>query len=371
MPGIFKIILTCIVLCQFLGISTAHGQLLKDSTTLKLVRKDVDCIYNQQFTQANDIYHKISKVYAGHPVLFLLKGIITYWENYPLLATSPARVSFEEDLRQCIRLSGKNRNPEYEAEYLLTNLCARGMLLKFYDDNELTLEVIPLTSSTYKYLRHSFDLSNVCTDLQYYTGAYNYYREAYPRIYPIYKPLELLFPPGNMEMGLKQLQNAAINGVMLRAESYFLLSWIYLTYENKYPLAMFYDKSLHELYPDNPACLASYIKNLMLMKNYDEAEKLIITSLKETKNRYYQAQLFIFDGILQEKKYHDLNLAQQNYWLGMSRMSLFGAFGNEYVAYGYFGLSRLSYLKGEKTTGRKFRGKAMRLAVSRKINFDN
>src|ERR1035437_3023581 len=368
MTGRFKIIMICLYLSAFTGTSTSSAQLLKDSTALSLVRKDVDCIYNQQFTEANEIYLKIRKSYPGHPVLYLLKGILVYWENYPLLAASPARASFEEDMRQCIRISGMNSNPDYEAEYLLTNLCARGMLLKYYADNDLTFEVIPLTTGTYKYLRHSFDLSNNCMDLQYYTGAYNYYREAYPKVYPVYRPMALLFPAGNMETGLKQLQNTAINAVVLRAEAYFLLSWIYLNYENKYPLAMYYCKSLHELYPDNMVCLATYIKNLLLLKNYDEAERQIYAFRKDSKNKYYQAQLIIFKGILLEKKYHDMNLAQQNYTLGISRISLFGAYGNEYAAYGYFGLSRMSDLKGEKNEGKKFRGKAMRLAVSRKIN---
>jgi hypothetical protein len=69
-----------------------------------------------------------------------------------MLRTTPSLVSFEEDLRQCIRLSETNDNPDYEAEYLLANLCARGMLLMFYDDNALISEVIPLTISTYKNL---------------------------------------------------------------------------------------------------------------------------------------------------------------------------------------------------------------------------
>ena len=352
------------------GKNSLHAQLLKDSTALNLVRKDVDYIYNQQFGQAREICSIIRNSYPGHPVVYLLRGLMTYWENYPLLATSPAHASFEEDMRQCIRISEKKRNPAYEAEYLLTNLCARGMLLKFYDDNDLTLDVIHLTTGTYKYLRHSFDLAVDCADLQYYTGTYNYYRVAYPREYPVYRPLALLFPAGNMETGLKQLQTAALSAVVLRVESYQTLSWIYSNYENKYPMALYYCKRLYELYPDNMNCLASYIKDLLLLKQYNEAERLIVASLNETKNKYYLSQLIILKGILQEKKYHEMNLAQKFYTSGINGIALYGSYGNEYSAYGYFGLSRLSELKGEKNTGKKFRGKAMKLAISRKINFD-
>jgi len=187
---------------------------------------------------------------------------MTYWENYPMLSITSARDSFEEDMRRCISLCENNKDSAYEAEYLLADLCARGLLLMFYADNDLIMEVIPLTTGTYQYLRRSFDFTSVCTDLNYFTGLYNYYREAYPQAYPVYKPLALLFPGGDMEIGLKELQTAAVNSVVLRAESYFLLTWIYLNFENNYPDAMVYSKSLHELYPDNVLYLVLYIKNL-------------------------------------------------------------------------------------------------------------
>lgn len=367
----FKRITICILLTIFLGTNTTNAQLFQDTATLNLIKKDIDCIYNMQFKDTQEIYIKISKAYPGHPVLLLLKGMQTYWKNYPLLSTNPAHVSFEEDLRECIRLSAKNKVPAYEAEYLLTNLCARGMLLEYYNENNLTLDVISLTTSTYGNLRHAFDFTNACTDLQYYTGVYNYYREAYPKANPVYKPLVFLLPSGNMKAGLKELHNAAINGVVLRAESYYLLAGIYLNFENKYQQAVYYCKTLCKLYPDNVVYLAQYIKNLLLLKQYDEAEKLIITCQQETENKYFQAQLIIFKGILQERKYHNNSLAQQYYHSGIGKVSLFGAYGNECAAYGYFGLSRISDTKREKDAGKEFRAKAMKLAVFKKINFDS
>ncbi|MFA5817737.1 MAG: tetratricopeptide repeat protein [Bacteroidales bacterium] len=370
MTGRFKIFIKCIGLCLCLSVASINAQILQDTTSLNLVKKNIDYIYNLQFNNAREVHSKISRLYPGHPVVFLLNGIITYWENYPMLSTTPARDSFEEDMRRCITLCENNNSPDHEAEYLLADLCARGMLLMFYADNDLIMEVIPLMTGTYQYLRRSFDFTSVCTDLNYFTGLYNYYREAYPKAYPVYKPLALLFPGGDMEIGLKELKSAAINSVVLRAESYFLLTWIYLNFENNYPEALFYSKSLHELYPDNVLYLALYIKNLLLMRQYDEAEKLIIASPDEAGNRYFQAQLTIFKGILKEKKYLDNKLAQQYYKKGISDISIFGGYGNEYAAYAYYGLGRISVANGEKHSGKIYRKKAMELADFKKINFD-
>lgn len=227
--NIFK---SVILLPLFLGIAPANAQLFHDTSTLNLVKKEIDYIYNLQFDDTRRLYITISKRYPEHPIIFLLKGFKTYWENYPLLYSTPAGVSFEEDMNQCIKFSEKDNNPDYATEYLLTNLCARGMLLLYFTENEQSMKVFPLTISTYRFLQRSFDVASSCVDLYYFTGIFNYYREAYPRIYPVYKPLVLLFPEGNEEKGLNDLLRAATSSVVLQAESYFMLSWIYLRFEN-------------------------------------------------------------------------------------------------------------------------------------------
>jgi hypothetical protein len=366
----FKLILKWLGLLLFLSSSPVNAQLLEDTTALNLVKKDIDYIYNLQFNNAREVYVKITGLYSGHPIVYLLRGVMTYWENYPMLHTSSSHVSFEEDMHECIRLSEMDNKSGSEAEYLLADLCARGMLLTFYADNDLIMEVTPLTINTYKHLRRAFDFTSSCADLYYFTGVYKYYREAYPKIYPLYKSLAFLFPHGDMVTGLKELQKAAISSIVLGAESSYLLSWIYLGLENNLPESLYYCSSLHEKYPENELYLDIYIRNLLLMKKYDEAEKLISGSSVDEGNKYFQSQLIILKGILQEKRYHNNKLAKEYYNKGIRDLSLFGDYGNEYAAYAYFGLSRVSDDDGEKHTRKIYRKEALKLAEFKKITFD-
>jgi hypothetical protein len=370
MPQKFIKLLACFVITLGLGTNQAKAQLFQDSVAMRLVKKDIDCIYNQQFKSANDICQKIKELYPEHPVVFLLEGLSTYWRNYPMLDTSPERVSFEKELRQSIRLAEKNTNPAYSAEYLLANLCSKGLLLKYYDENNHIMEALPLVSSIYKYVKRSFKFTGECSDLYYYTGAYNYYRVAYPEIYPVYKPLAMLLQQGNKEKGLSELHFATTKAVVLRAESYSLLASIYLNFENKYELSCNYSKSLHEIYPDNMLYLSIYIKSLLLLKQYDEAEKLTTAALKSTENKFFQAQLIVFQGIIYEKKYHNFIRADQYYNTGISNINHFGEFGHEYMAYAYFGLSRISNIRNDKNIGNMYRQKALKYGDFKKINFD-
>jgi hypothetical protein len=356
-----------IMISYCLTAPTVYGQMLNDSASVTLVKKCVDDIYNFQFDSARDISQKINHFFPQHPVVYLLNGMIMYWENYPLIPSSPARKAYEYTLQNCIRLCESKHTPEDSAEYLLANLGARGMLLLFYFDNNLTKEVFPLVISTYRYIRQSFEYTSHYFDFFYFTGLYNYSREAFPEVYPVYKMVAFLFPKGNKEKGLREIQTAAENSIMLKAESLNVLSEIYLSFENNYQQACIYSKSLHEMYPANSQYLADYIKNLLLVKKYDEAEGLVRSYEGKMGNPYFRAQLAIFKGILYEKKYHSYTEAQDYYNKGVSDISVFGNYGNEFAAYAYFGLSRIDDDKHSKET---FRKKAMEIADYKNVNFD-
>jgi len=358
-------------LVSYLGISTLHGQILKDSSSINLIKKGIDYVYNFDFKNAYNISDEFRKLYPGHPLIYLFRGMITYWENYPLNITSEARASFEEDMRKCIELCDKNKEQASEAEILLVNLCARGLLLLFYTDNDLSFEVFPIASSTYQCIRRSFNFTTHYSDFYFFTGVYNYYREAYPEAHPVYKTLAFLFPKGSKVKGLQDLQIVARNSIILKAESYSFLTQIFLSFENNYEQATFYSKSLHSVYPDNPQYLGSYIKNLLLIKQYDEAEMEIASSITYLKNPFFQAQVTIFNGLLQEKKYHDTRQAQQFYMKGIKDISVFRSYGNEYAAYAYFGLSRISEKNGDTDNMKLYRKLALKLADFKNIDFND
>lgn len=347
------------------------AQILKDTTSLRLIQQSIDDIYNLNFNEPSEIISKLNQKYPDHPVIFLLKGLITYWKDYPLLQSSPPYYSVENYLRKCIELCEVNDNPGNEAENLLANLSARGMLLMVYSERDLSIEVIPLAASSYKYIRKSFEYTSGFSDFLFFTGLYNYTRNAYPEAYPVYKPIALLFPKGDKQLGIKELRTASKSSILYKAEALSTLSGIYLSFENNYMQAYVYSKMLHESYPANIQYLALHIRNTLLLNRYDEAEKLLESSAANTKNSYFLAQQSIFDGIINEKKYHNDKLAQEDYLKGVHDISLFGNYGNDYAAYGYFGLSRISERSGEKNYSKTYLKKANELADFKNVNFDN
>jgi len=366
-----KIYISIIIfgLVLYLKTLSLQGQFLKDSTSIKLIKRGIDYVYNFDFINADKVSSDLRKLYPGHPVNFLFQGMITYWKNWPLIQTSAARESFEADMRKSIELCDKDKNPSTVPEILLVNLCARGLLLLFYTDNDLSFEVFPIASSTYQCIRRCFDFTSIYSDFYFFTGVYKYYREAYPEAHPVYKTLSFLFPKGSKVKGLEELGIVANNSIILKAESYSFLTEIFLSYENNYQQATFYSQSLHKIYPSNPAYLGSYIKNLLLIKKYDEAEKEI-QSISNTDNVFLRAQVTIFNGILQEKKYNNTKQAQQLYLKGIKEISEFRTYGDEYAAYAYFGLSRICGDRGDEDNQKLYRKLALKIASFKNVDFN-
>ena len=366
-----NLIICCIILSFFPGNSCIIAQILNDPYTLNLIKSDIGKIYNLEFNNAEMICREIELLYPDHPVNYLLRGIITYWKNYPLVSNSPARQLFEENLNKCIEKSElKPYSADYEAESLLADISARGLLLLFYADNDLILNVIPLATRSFKYLMRSFDFVSSFNDFYYFTGTYNYYRDAYPRIHPVYKPFASLFTRGDEIKGLNELTMSAEHSIFLRAESYSLLTWIYTGFENNYLQALKYSEKLTSVYPENLFFRALHIKNLLLLNEFNEAEDIIKHSIQNSGNAYFDAQVMIFNGILQEKKYKNLNAAKQFYEEGINALSPFGDYGNEFCAYAYFGLSRICGYYGDNTCKRTYQRRGLDLAEFKKITFD-
>jgi len=368
----YLICLACVtILMSALLERTVDAQIIRDTSAVNLIRKGITYIYNFQFDNAKKIQDSLLVLYPGHPVHYLYRGMMIYWQNFPLIPSSPARALFEEELHKCIKFTDNNSPPGYEAEYLLANLSARGLLLLFYADNGVSGEVIPLAAETYRPLMKSFRYTFECPDLYFFTGVYNYYRDAYPRVRPIYKAVAFLFPPGNMQLGLEQLEICGRKAMALQAEAYSIISWILIHFENDYQRSLPYCKILYEKYPDNVFYKSMYIKNLLLLKKYNEAEVILGTKSETDTNSYFRAQSYFFNGILLEKKYRNFVYAAKLYHEAIDAMQAYGEYGKEYHAYAYFGLSRLGLKEEEKHQRKTYRRKALELTDFKKITFDD
>ncbi len=365
----FRILLFCFYISAGPHIAETGGQILRDTSSVSLIKVCANNLYNFNFSDAEEIIDIVTRGYPDHPAGYLLNSLLEYWKSYPLLPGNASQNRFVSNLKKCIELCENTESAGNKEEFLLINLCARGMLLLFYSDNGMSGEVLKLAAGTYPHLMDAFEVTSEYGDFNLFTGLYNYYREAYPEVYPVYKAIIFLFPRGDREKGLEQINLACQNSIFLRAEAYSFLSWIMANFENDYVKATETSQILYELYPVNPQYKIAYIKNLLLIKMYDEAERVMKEPGDGQGSRFYHAQLHILEGVLQEKKYHNTKSAIQFYEKGLKEIAQFQNYANEYSSFAYFGLSRISDSKNENAR-KEYRKKAMELATFKNVNFD-
>lgn len=364
-----KLFLVYFFIFSFTGKS--DGQVLEDQQVFDKVKRGVVCIYNFQFEEADEISEYLDKKCGECALSYLFKGMEIYWKNFPLTPGSNKAEIFENYLEKSKSLAeAKLKLNESDAENLLAGLGSAGLLLLYYADNGLSGKVLSLAPKTYQWVMKSFDFTKTYKDFYFITGLYNYYREAYASAHPIYKPALIFFPHGNKKMGLAQLKIAADSSIFLAAESMIFLAGIYQDFEKDPVKAIQYSKRLKENFPKNHEYKIQYIRDLLVIKKFGEAESLLNGMPYETLNRYYQSQIDIFKGVIQEQKYKNPKTAEQLYWTGINKAETFGPMGAEYTSYGYFGLSRINAAAGNNKNAKQYHKKAKELSSYDHVNFD-
>jgi len=186
----------------------------------------------------------------------------------------------------------------------------------------------------------------------------------------VYKPVMVFFPHGNKKLGLQQLKIGADSAIFLKAESATFLAGIYQSFEKDPYRALVFSKKLADAFKNNHQFRFSFIRDLLILKRYDEAEKVINGRDYGAMTGYYQAQANIYKGIIQEKKYKNAAMAGQLYRAGISKAEPYGDIAEEYMAYAYYGLSRLSAAGGDEKASRQYHKQAKDLSDFDHVNFD-
>src|SRR5262249_21758245 len=91
-------------------------------------------------------------------------------------------------------------------------------------------------------------------DAYFGIGLYHYYAAVAPAAVKMLRWL-LFLPGGDREGGLREMQRARDQGVLLRAEADFQLHWLYLWYEHQPEQALALLRQLDAKYPSNPIFL--------------------------------------------------------------------------------------------------------------------
>jgi hypothetical protein len=369
----FNVKFIVVFLLFFATMKIAFTQnLWEDKATVDSIKSGLFYTYNFEFEKAETICDAVNIKYPNHPAGLMYEAIILYWKYYPLQAGTEMGNKYESLLLKS--LSASQIQLQKMPNHQLTNFFAmmpRMMLLQFYADNGEGIKSIPHLLEVYKSIIKGFGFCQSTPEYYFTTGLYDYYIEAYPEANPFYKPFVYFFPGGNKRLGLSELYKCWQQSEFIGPEALTFMAYIYINFESKSTEGLKYTAELAQKYPKNPLFAQYYVQLLLLNKQYKQAE-IIVNQFKENKKNspFFKKIFLVYDAIIIEHYHSNYAKAEESYKSTVASMNLYGNYGNRYIAYAYFGLSRIKKMNGLSDEAQVYRSKAKKIAQYPKVNFD-
>ena len=318
------------------------------------IRHGIDKAYNYEFKQADSIFVEVEKICPGHPVNPFLRGFLIYWEKNPITPFESRSKEFLSEMTMTMQISQEMTDKDEEdVEGIFFDLVGHALILLYYADNGESKEVLSIVRPAYKRLKQGFELDNEFAEFRFFTGVYNYYREVYPEIHPVYKPICIFFPPGDKELGWKMLLWIKDNSVFLRAEALYFLSHIAMSMQDNPELSLTFSEEVLEIFPHNNFFRVRNMLGLNSAGKYQEMKRQIsILRQDGGQDQFALMGSLIFNGIVEEKLEKNDEAAIHNYMEGLKIAEQYGVRVDNYIALAHLGLSRIYEKRGEKRLAR-------------------
>ncbi|MCP1384268.1 tetratricopeptide repeat protein [Runella salmonicolor] len=234
----------------------------------------INKLYNFKFAEADAEFRWLRYRYPNHPMPYFLMGLAEWWKIVPNTDDTRYDDRCIALMDTCITLAEKLydiRENKIEPSFFLA--AAYAFKGRIHSERKHWSRATFAGKNALKYLERCKGQSEISPELLFGDGLFNYFAEWIPDNYPLLKPVLWLFPKGNKQMGIQQLEKVGNNAFYTRTEARYFLLQIY-GYENQYAKSYDLAKYSWETYPDNPYFERYYLRSAFVRGNSDEAEKI-------------------------------------------------------------------------------------------------
>lgn len=312
-------------LVLFLTLNLADDT-LPDSTHMLLLDKNVQIdatqavndLYNFKFEKAEQQFRWLKQKYGWHPLPYFLHGLSQWWKITPNVDNTEYDQAFYAYMDTAIFLSQRLfdlNNNNIEAAFFLA--ATYGFKGRLYSERGNWRKAAGAGRNALKFLEISKGNEDFSPELLFGDALYNYYSVWIRENYPLLRPIMMLFPKGDKELGIKQLREVANNAFYTRTEAQFFLMRILSTEEGDQLGALQISEYLAATFPDNPYFQRYYARLLYTTGRLRKAHKISMdiinkiergeTGYEQVSGRYagfFLGQINQAFGKIEESKYY-------------------------------------------------------------------
>tara|TARA_B000000475_G_scaffold145832_1_gene117372 strand:- start:1065 stop:2243 length:1179 start_codon:yes stop_codon:yes gene_type:complete len=320
----------------------------------------INKMYNFEFKEAEKEFNWLVQEYGDHPLPVFLKGLSLWWkiDSYSGISDLSKTDSLDRLDENFIKIMDKaislsqniyeKGNKIDGAFFLAASYGFKGRLLS---ERRKWRASALAGMNALRYLKEIRKDDLMIPEISFGNGLFNYYSVWISERYPLLKPIIKLFPDGDKQKGIVQLNNAGNNSFYTRTEAQYFLTRIYSS-ENDISKALYLSKYLFETFPDNSIFHKFYNQLLYRSSSFSlcEMQSLkIIENFNKKKKGYYDNDIrlahFFLGEIYLSKKDNDLAIHHLNKSLFYSEKFKNQKLG--YTIYSNFLLGKIHFDRGE------------------------
>ncbi len=331
-----------------------------DTALTRLARQVIAQMYNWEFEACERSLMLLEQQVPGHPAIAFAKGMILYWKHYPTADNTPELQQqfywFNLASHQADVALKTNHSAPAEIKYI--RMTARGMIMKYHAEFGHFMTALSEARSLYNALLEGMKLQYQFTDYYLTSGIYNYYREYYPEIFPVYRPFMSFFKKGDRKLGLAQVEYAARAGIFSQPEALSFLAHLYLRFEKNVPKGTTLYRELCEKYPKNLFFQISVGEAAMLSKDWNLVQKIATLVFEKCKHPFYVGYAHIFQALVEEHVRHNHLKAWEHFKEAEKLMPQMGKPLYQHDTFIYAGLYRFHTRKNHRELAQQYLKKA-------------
>lgn len=358
-----KTIFTYITIFITIFPAFAQKSISPGGETYKLIEQALQHLYNAEIGEATRLTEQVSQLAPEHPVYPMLRALAIRATYFPINTGSREFASMKKYLYETLEKSEemlKKDKSQPEANFFA--LASYGLLAMYENEDGNFLKAVGLAKDAYKYLKKGFELKEKYPEFYFSTGLYNYYREKYPELHPVYKPFTWFFKSGNVALGLQQIEKSSRESVFMQAEALDYLTHIYLRYENKPESSVKFARSLIEQYPENLHFITLYVDASIASERFQGLDVYIVKLMRNDRP-YYKMLGELFMAMILEKRENKWQAAEEYYVQSLTTgKGLKSDEGENYRSYAYAGLARIALHENKFDQAEKLYEKALAAA---------
>jgi hypothetical protein len=273
-------------------VSKGSEYLLLDKGLQFRITEYVNSMYNFDFATAERGFLVMKHTYPEHPLPDFLIGLSQWWKIAPDLENTQYDKRFLSYMDSSIYKAEKILKSDAENKEAAFFLAAAyGFKGRLHSDRKNWTKATFAGKNALKYLEMSRGEEELGPELLLGDALFNYFSVWIPENYPLLKPILALFPKGDKQLGLEQLEDVAKNAFYARVEAQYFLFRLYSSEEKKPYEALNITEYLHNKYPNNAFFHRFYARQLYAVGRGVDAkdESLEILKRVEDKQTGYEA----------------------------------------------------------------------------------